>query len=241
MTTSSPGIERHGEGVVDDLLAAVAHQHLVGRVAQPVLALELAADRLAELGEAGDRRVLRPALDDGSHRRDLDVVRSVEVRLSRRQRDHVAAGSRHLHRLGGNDDGGRRLDSAHALCGDGHHKLLKSIRGRRRAAVGGAESSMPERPPSSRIGAAQPIASWPGTPAKRPHPDDHTVRATAIAHRERRCLRGVARVSGRGKAVHCGRANLPPGAVRLRATLAGSGTLSRGITARVRTRACASP
>ena len=42
----------------------------------------------------------------------------------------------------------------------------------------------------------------------------HLIRVIAIAYRERRCLRGVAGVSGRGKAVHCGRANLPPGAMR---------------------------
>ena len=73
------GVERRGEGVVDDLLAAVAHQHLVGGIAQCVLAIELAADGLAQLGDAGERRVFRLPLDDGAHRRDLDVVRGVEV------------------------------------------------------------------------------------------------------------------------------------------------------------------
>ena len=118
------GVERRGQRVVDHLLAAVAHEQLVGGVAHAVLALELAADGLAKLGDAGDRRVLRLALDDGSRRRELDVVRGVEIRLPRRKGDDVATGPRHLHRLGGDDDRGRRLDTAHALCGDGHHKLL---------------------------------------------------------------------------------------------------------------------
>ena len=114
------GIERRGEGVVDDLLAAVADEHPIGCVAQSVLPLELAADRLAQLRDPGQRRVLRLAFTDGAYRRRLDVVRRVEVRLSRGEGDDIAAGPRHLHGLRRDDGGGRGLDAAHAPRGDGH-------------------------------------------------------------------------------------------------------------------------
>src|SRR5690606_6213361 len=103
---------------------AAPDRDLVGRVLQPVVAPELGADRLPQLGDAGDRRVLRPVLRHRPHRGVLDVLRRVEVWLAGAQPDHVAAGALELRGAGGHGDGRRRLHAVEAAGEDGHWSLL---------------------------------------------------------------------------------------------------------------------
>ena len=115
------GIDGGHQRVEQHLLAAGADRDLRGLVVQPVLALELGADRLLELGNAVDRRCTWSCRRlDRLDRGVLDVVRRVEVRLARRQPDDVAALGLQRHGLVGNGDGGGRLDAVERVGDETH-------------------------------------------------------------------------------------------------------------------------
>src|SRR5690606_17575485 len=83
---------------------------LVSSVGEAVLTRELGRDRRLQLGYAVDVRVLGLAATNGFDRRQLDVLRRVEVRLSGPEADHIAALALQLPRAGGDGQCGRRLD-----------------------------------------------------------------------------------------------------------------------------------
>ena len=85
-------IERRHEGVIDNLLAAAADDHLLRLVVEVIVALELVADRLAQLQRAGDGRVFRLARVDRGLCRRLDIVRRIEIRLAGAEADDIASG-----------------------------------------------------------------------------------------------------------------------------------------------------
>src|SRR3546814_9498643 len=69
--------------VVADLLAAGAGNDLIRLVFQRIVALHLGDDRLLQRRRAADRRVLGRAALDRVDRRILDVLRRIEIRLTR--------------------------------------------------------------------------------------------------------------------------------------------------------------
>ena len=85
-----PCVHRRHESIEKNLLSTGADDRLLRLVVKTVLALELFRDRLAQLGNAGHRRILCLAAIDGIDRRLLHVVRRVEIRLAGPQTDHVA-------------------------------------------------------------------------------------------------------------------------------------------------------
>lgn len=91
MTTSSPGFRRCHEGVEKDLLAAGADDRLLPGIVEAVLALELGGDRLAQLGNAGNRGILRFAAVDRVDGGRLDIIRRIEIRLTRAEADDVTS------------------------------------------------------------------------------------------------------------------------------------------------------
>ena len=104
-------VEGRHQGVVEHLLAARPDRDLVERVVEPVLAPELALDRLLQLRRAVDRGVLGLAPPDRLDRGRLDVLGRVEVRLPGAQADHVAPLCLELTGEVGDRDGRRRLDA----------------------------------------------------------------------------------------------------------------------------------
>ena len=114
-------IERRHEGVVEHLLAAGADGDLRGLVVEAVLALELARDRLLQLGEPVDRGVLRRlAALDRLDRGLLDVVGRVEIRLAGAEPDDVAARRFQRARFVRHRDRRRRLDALELVGEEGH-------------------------------------------------------------------------------------------------------------------------
>jgi predicted AAA+ superfamily ATPase len=77
--------------VVEALLAAAGHQHLVGGVGEAVFPLELVDDRLLQAGGAAHGGVLGEARVDGGDGRVLDVLGGVEIRFAHAQADDVPA------------------------------------------------------------------------------------------------------------------------------------------------------
>jgi hypothetical protein len=114
MIASSPGSSSASK-VIDALLGAAGHQHLVGLVLDLVVAAELLADGLAQLEDALDGRVLGAPGADGLDRRGLDVLRRIEIRLAGAEADDVAAGALEFLGLGGHGQGRRRLDAGDPL------------------------------------------------------------------------------------------------------------------------------
>ena len=102
-------IERGHQRIVEHLFAAAGDRDLRRRVVQPVVAFELGADRLFQLGDAIDGGVFRLALFNGANPCGLDVLRRVEIRLTRAQPDHILARGFQLACLVGHGDGGRRF------------------------------------------------------------------------------------------------------------------------------------
>ena len=124
MTTSSPGIERREQRVVEHLLAASADRDLARLVVEIVVALELGDDGRLELGNAVDVGVFRLAFVERALGRVLDVLRRVEIGFARGQRDDVPPLRLELTGLRRHRDGGGRLDAiqtvgnkAHDACG----------------------------------------------------------------------------------------------------------------------------
>ena len=91
-----------------------------GLVVEPVLALELGADRRLQLGDAVDGGVFGLAAADRRDRRLLDVVGRVEIGLAGRQADDVAALAPSAPGLVGDGDGGGRLDAVERVGNEGH-------------------------------------------------------------------------------------------------------------------------
>src|SRR3546814_13419019 len=89
-------------------------------VVEAVLTLELGGDRLAQLGNAGDRRVLCLAAVDGVDRGFLDIVRRIEIRLAGAEADHVTALCFQVAGFLGNGDGGGRLYAGKCVGKKGH-------------------------------------------------------------------------------------------------------------------------
>jgi hypothetical protein len=73
------------------VLGPAGDGHLVERVLQAVVALELLADRGAQLRDAADLGVLGLAVLERAHRRVLDPAGRVEVGLPGSEGDHVDA------------------------------------------------------------------------------------------------------------------------------------------------------
>ena len=108
-------IDQREHGVEHDRLCARRDDHLLGRGLDPLPALHVGDDRLAQRQDAGGGRVVRRSLVQERARRRLgDVARRVEVGLADLQVDHVAAGR--LERAGarGGLEGGLRPDPLHA-------------------------------------------------------------------------------------------------------------------------------
>ncbi len=99
------GLERRHQRVVQHLLAAGADGDLTGLVVEPVLALELGADRLFQRRRAVDRGVARLAALHRCDRRLLDVEGRVEIGLAGAEADDVAPGGLELGGLGGDGNG----------------------------------------------------------------------------------------------------------------------------------------
>ena len=108
-------VDQREHGVEHDRLRAGRDDHLLGRGLDPLPALHVGHDRLAQRRDAGGGRVVRRALVQQRPGRGLgDVARRVEVGLADLQVDHVAAGR--LERTGarGGLEGGLRPDPLHA-------------------------------------------------------------------------------------------------------------------------------
>ena len=108
-------VDQGEHGVEHDRLCARRDDHLLGRGLDPLPALHVGDDRLAQRRDAGGGRVVRRSLVQQRPRRGLgDVARRVEVGLADLQVDHVAAGR--LERTGarGGLEGGLRPDPLHA-------------------------------------------------------------------------------------------------------------------------------
>ena len=105
------GVAQHGEGVGHGLLAAVGHQHLLGRHREVRVAQGLGGDGLAQGRDPARRGVavvgrVAAGLDGG-----LDDVRGCrEVRLAGPESDDVLAGRLQRLGLGVDGQGGGRGD-----------------------------------------------------------------------------------------------------------------------------------
>ena len=110
------------EGVVEDLLAAGADDRVGRLVVEPVLALELGGDRLAQRRNAEHRRIFRLAAADRRDRRLLDVVGRVEVGLADRQRNDVASLGFEIARLLRHRDRRGRLNAGKDVGDEGHDR-----------------------------------------------------------------------------------------------------------------------
>ena len=97
------GIEQGHHQVVKAVFTPARHQDLVRGVFEAVLAPELLDHRTLEAGRTLDCGVLGKALGQGADGRRLDVLRGVEVRLTRRQAHDILAGG--LERQGTRRDG----------------------------------------------------------------------------------------------------------------------------------------
>ena len=84
-------IDRRNQRIKDHLLAAGGDQDFLGRIFNAGVALELGADRAAELHCAGDIGVFRLTTFNRRNRRVLHVARRVEIGLPRRQANDVLA------------------------------------------------------------------------------------------------------------------------------------------------------
>ena len=136
------GVQGGEEGVVEHLLAAGAHDGLRDLVVEPVLALELAHDRLAQGHDAGDRRVAGLVPVDRLDRRLLDVLGRVEIRLAHRQADDVDARRLQVPGLLGHHDGRGRLHPREDVGEESHGVRCSGFSGdevRRRTCCGAAD------------------------------------------------------------------------------------------------------
>ena len=127
------GVRRCDHRIEDDRLAARRDEGLVRLVVEPVLALELGADRRLELRDTVDRRILRLALTDGPDRGFLDVVGRVEIGFTGRKRDHVAAQGFQVARFLRGGNGCRRLNAVERVRDKAHFEAPWRGRTKKRA------------------------------------------------------------------------------------------------------------
>jgi hypothetical protein len=114
------GVQRGEHGVEDDLLAARGDDSLRRLVVEPVVALHLGRDRLAQGRRAGHGGVLGVVGVDRLDCRFLDVVGRREVGLAGGQADHVFARCFHLQELALRGIGRRGLDAAETIGNESH-------------------------------------------------------------------------------------------------------------------------
>ena len=120
MITSSPGLTVASNALNRICLPPVPTIVCDGFVVEPVLALELGRDRLAQRLDAGDGRIFRLAALDGGDGGALDVVRRVEIRLADRQRDDVAPGGFQIARFLRHRDGRGGFDAQQGVGNESH-------------------------------------------------------------------------------------------------------------------------
>jgi hypothetical protein len=113
-------VHRNQEGVVENLLTARADDRVGRLVVEPVLALELRGDRLAQGGYPEHWRILGLATPDRRHRGFLDVVGRVEIGLADRQRNDVAPLGLEIPRLLRHRQGGGGLYAREDVGEEGH-------------------------------------------------------------------------------------------------------------------------
>ncbi len=89
------GVDQGHDRVVHDALAADGHEHPVVRDLETTSCAEVGGDRGAQLGDAGERRIVGGAGVEGALGRVADVVRSVEVGFADLEVDHLAPGRLH--------------------------------------------------------------------------------------------------------------------------------------------------
>ena len=108
-------IAQRGEGGEHGVLAAVGDQHLGSRALVAAVAHRLGGDRLAQLGQAGGRRVAMVArVAARRHGGGDDVLGRGEVRLPGPEADDVLAGGLQGLGLGVDGEGGRLGDGGQA-------------------------------------------------------------------------------------------------------------------------------
>ena len=83
------GVDQGQDRVVHDALAADRHEHALGATSKPRRADRVGGDGGAQLGDAGERRVVRRAGVEGALGGLADVGRRVEVRLADLEVDHA--------------------------------------------------------------------------------------------------------------------------------------------------------
>ena len=109
------GFHSGDNGIENRLLAASRDHHLVSRVVDAVLALQLGGERCAQLQRAGNRGVLGLATLGGGGGSLDDMRGRGKVGLTDRQRNDVAALCLEFARTLRGDDAGGRLDALEAL------------------------------------------------------------------------------------------------------------------------------
>mmetsp|Transcript_2553 Transcript_2553/g.8116 ORF Transcript_2553/g.8116 Transcript_2553/m.8116 type:complete len:560 (+) Transcript_2553:48-1727(+) len=108
-----PRVAQREHRLQDGLLGAVAAQHLLWGVLEPLACLEVAADGRPQLVRACEGRVLDHALVERLVRRRHHQGRRVEVRLAHRERQHRLALPLQLDGEVRDGDGGGRLHPSH--------------------------------------------------------------------------------------------------------------------------------
>ena len=114
------GAQSRAERVVEHLLAAAADRDLGGLVIEPVLALELAADRALQLDAAVEDGIAGLAVLDRADAGLADIGRRVEIGLALRERDDVAPGRLQFGGEGGDRHCRRGLYASETVGEKGH-------------------------------------------------------------------------------------------------------------------------
>jgi len=97
------------------LLAAAGDQHLIGLVAQAVVALKLVDNRLLQAGRAVNGGIFGEARVDRLNGGLLDVIGSIEVGFAGSQPDDVFAQRLELFGPGGDGQSGRWLNTLNTM------------------------------------------------------------------------------------------------------------------------------
>ena len=124
-------VQRGDKRVIEHLLAAGGDGDLARLVVEPVVPLELGADRLLQLRDAVGRGVARFPCVNRRLGRVPDILRRVEIRLPSAQRDHVAACGLQLPRFRRDGDGGGGFHTGEAVGEESHFRTpWLGVRGR---------------------------------------------------------------------------------------------------------------
>jgi hypothetical protein len=98
--------------IVEGVFAAAGDQDLRPFVSQSVVPLKFMDDRVLQLIDPADGRILGEAFFNRTNRRTFDAVRRVEVRFTGAKADYIDALSLHRFGLRLNGEGGRWLQAA---------------------------------------------------------------------------------------------------------------------------------